>query len=141
RRLSRPTAPAAPVGTAAPPLRGRYRAPHPHAVDDDAFHARVPLTTRGQSLSEHSITRLLDLITRELGALEARVEFGGTPPDEPISLWASLPGGWRIVTRFEKAPDDAKQLSLKLRQLAASFFEVPPEPPRLYSEGYTNWTT
>lgn len=92
-------------------------------------------------MSEHSITRLLDLITRELGALEARVEFGGTPPDEPISLWASLPGGWRIVTRFEKAPDDAKQLSLKLRQLAASFFEVPPEPPRLYSEGYTNWTT
>ena len=92
-------------------------------------------------MSDHSITRLLDLITRELGALEARVEFGGTPPDDPVTLWASLPGGWRVVTRFDKPRDDAKHLSLKLRQLAASFFEVPPEPPRPYPEGYTNWTT
>jgi len=92
-------------------------------------------------LSDHSITRLLDLITRELGALESRIEFGGTPPDDASTLWATLPGGWRVVTRFDNPRDDAKQLSLKLRQLAASFFEVPPEPPRPYAEGYTNWTT
>lgn len=92
-------------------------------------------------MSEHSLTRLLDLITRELGAQEARIEFGGTPPDDATTLWASLPGGWRVVTRFAEPRDDAKHLNLKLRQLAASFFEIPPEPPRPYPEGYTNWTT
>ncbi len=92
-------------------------------------------------MSDHSITRLLDLITRELDALEARIEFGGSPPDDPASLWAPLPSGWRLVTRFATPRDDTKHLGLKLRQLAASFFEGPPEPPRPYPEGYTNWTT
>lgn len=92
-------------------------------------------------MSETPITRLLDLITRELGAKETRLELGGTPPDDAVSLWAPLPGGWRVVTRFFEPRDDAKQLSLKLRQLAGSFFELPPRAPEPNPEGYTNWTT
>jgi hypothetical protein len=46
-----------------------------------------------------------------------------------------------VVSRFANSPEDAKQLSLKLRQLAASFFEVPPGPPQPLAGGYSNWTT
>lgn len=92
-------------------------------------------------MSDQTITRLLDLITRELGALETRIEFGGTPPDDPSTLWTSLPAGWRVVSRFATPPEDAKQLSLKLRQVAGSFFEVPPAPPQPNPGGYANWTT
>jgi len=92
-------------------------------------------------LSENSITRLLELITRELGARDARIEFGGEPPDEPDTLWAPLPGGWRVVTRFERRQEEAKQKSLKLRQLASSFFELAPQGPEPSPDGHANWTT
>lgn len=92
-------------------------------------------------MSETNTTRLLELVQRELGAREARIEFGGEPPSDPCSLWAPLPGGWRLVAKFNAAPDSAKQQSLKLRQLAGSFFDLPPQAPQPNAEGHANWTT
>ncbi len=92
-------------------------------------------------MSEPSISRLLELITRELSARDAHIEFGGEPLEDPRLLWAPLPGGWRVVARFTEPPEDAKHRSLKLRQLAGSFFELPPQAPSPHPEGYINWMT
>jgi len=92
-------------------------------------------------LAENNILRLLELVTRELGARDARVELGGEPPDDPHQLWAALPGGWRVVVRFSEEPENAKQRNLKLRQLAGSFFDLPLGAPEPSPAGYANWTT
>ena len=45
------------------------------------------------------------------------------------------------MVRFPEVRSDAKHISLKLRQLVASFFELPPDAPQPNPAGYVNWTT
>lgn len=92
-------------------------------------------------MSENNLQRLLDLIKRELGAREARVEFGGEAPYGPESVWAPLPGGWRLVAHFDNPGIDTKRVGVKLKQMAESFFDLQLKAPEPSPEGYKTWTT
>ena len=91
-------------------------------------------------MSDNNLLRLLELIKSELGAREARIELGGEPPGRPESIWAPLPGGWRLVASFDDAELDSKRLGVKLKQLAESYFELQLSAPEPSPEGYKTWT-
>lgn len=76
----------------------------------------------------HALLRLLDVVRRELGADDVRAEIGGKEPEGRGSVWASLPGGFRVVATFDTPPADPERLREKLGALAASFGGVVPAP-------------
>lgn len=77
------------------------------------------------------LLRLLEVIRRELGAVDARAEIGGAEPADPRLLFCSLPGGLRLVAVFDQPPDGADALRDRLESLAASFAELAPTPAEL----------
>lgn len=93
-----------------------------------------------EPVSDNNLLRLLELIQRELGAREARIELGGEPPGSPDCIWAPLPGGWRLVARFDDAALDTKRLGVKLKHLAESYFDLQLNAPEPSPEGYKTWT-
>ena len=75
-------------------------------------------------MSDSALRRFLELVIRELGADDARVELGGRDPVGPGLLWKSLSDGWRVVAVFDSPPADASGLDparQKLERLASSF--------------------
>jgi hypothetical protein len=70
---------------------------------------------------EVALSRLLELVQRQLNAADARVEFGGKDPDDERLIWAPLPNGWRLVAVFERPPEEHDQLGDRLRALAEAF--------------------
>jgi hypothetical protein len=67
--------------------------------------------------------RFLELLARELGAVDARAELGGRDPDDPCIVWCSLPSGFRLVAVFAAplaAPERAHR-QRRLEQLAQGF--------------------
>lgn len=68
------------------------------------------------------LLRLLDLVRRELGAVDVRAELGGRAPDDPHTLFTELVPGWRVVARFDEAP--TRDMAEKLDALVAPFEEV-----------------
>lgn len=65
------------------------------------------------------VHRFLSLVTRELGASDARVELGGRP--DPGAIWAPLEGDFRVVALFDTPPADPDAKREALVTLAASF--------------------
>lgn len=66
-----------------------------------------------------------------MGCADVRLEIGGRPPDAPHAVVALTPSGFRLVALFDSVPEDRTSASLRLRQLASSFFDnglTPPNP-------------
>lgn len=72
-------------------------------------------------MPEGPLIRLVELVRRELGARNARVELGGDPPDDPAVLWREIAGGWRLVAVFDAPPADPAELGARLTTLVDSF--------------------
>ncbi len=71
----------------------------------------------------------MDLVCRELGCVDARLEIGGRPPDDPLVLCAEISGGFRLVAVFEAPPDNPKDTVRRLENMGASFFDLGIRPP------------
>ena len=67
------------------------------------------------------LQRLLDLVRRQLGADDARVEFGGREPTDPHLVWVELPSGWRLVAVFAEPPAEPAASEQRLATLADAF--------------------
>ncbi len=72
-------------------------------------------------MTDPHLLRLLDLICRELGAEDARIEIGGREPADERAVWSALPGGARLVALFADAPDDRRSVGERLTELSRSF--------------------
>ncbi len=72
--------------------------------------------------------RFLDLLRKELDAKDARLELGGSDPDDSQLLWTGLQGGWRLVAVFDAAPADRGDKQAQLEQLARGFAHTLSDP-------------
>ncbi len=77
---------------------------------------------------------MLDLVCRELGCADARLEIGGLPPDDARLPWTELPNGFRLVAVFAEPPEAPQQIALRLQQLGASFSDLGVAPPSVRPE-------
>lgn len=68
--------------------------------------------------------RLLEVVRRELGADDARIELGGRPPSDPHLLWREITLGWRLVAVFAGDPPNRDALQQRLDVLTASFADL-----------------
>lgn len=80
-------------------------------------------------MSRETLNRVLELVRRELGCADARLEIGGRPPEGPRTLYADMPSGWRLVAVFDEPPSAPTEVTVRLRHMAASFFDVGVAPP------------
>lgn len=67
------------------------------------------------------LLQLLDVVQRELAAVEARIELGTREPDDARVLFAPLKGGWRLVVVLPEPPRSRNEALAKLEALAESF--------------------
>jgi hypothetical protein len=78
--------------------------------------------------------RLLELVRKELGADDARVELGGREPVDPRIVFSVLTDGSRLVVVFAEPPADRAAKAEQLERLVESFGQtlnegsVPPAP-------------
>lgn len=82
------------------------------------------------SVNNEEIDRALGLVRQKMGCTDVRLEIGGRPPEGPEAVVAPTPNGFRLVAIFETAPEDRARASLRLRQLASSFFHTGLPTPR-----------
>ncbi|MCH2110517.1 MAG: hypothetical protein MK135_14440 [Polyangiaceae bacterium] len=82
-----------------------------------------------------AIQRVLDLVQRELGCRDARLELGGQAPDAAHILSIEMPNGFRLVAIFEPNEKAPREALIRLRQLGSSFFETKITPPRTRDDG------
>lgn len=82
-----------------------------------------------------ALRRFLELVTRELGADDARAELGGRDPVAPGVVFTNVADGWRLVAVFDnpRADHDVAAAQTKLDRLAQSFTHTladlkPPAP-------------
>ena len=80
-------------------------------------------------MNREALDRVLDLVSREMGCENVRLEIGGSPPDAAEVLCAQVPNGFRLVAIFREPPLDRASANLRLRQLASSFFDSHLAPP------------
>lgn len=67
-----------------------------------------------------ALTRLLELVARELRADDVRIELGLKPPRES-DAWCELAGGFRLIATFDPAPPDLAERRERLAALAETF--------------------
>lgn len=70
-----------------------------------------------------ALERALGIVRQEMGCADVRLEVGGRPPDSPEIVVAPTPSGFRLVAIFDGVPENRSSASLRLRQLASSFFD------------------
>lgn len=70
------------------------------------------------------LLRLLEVVRRELGAVDARIEIGGNPPTDPRLVHALHPNGYRVVVVYEEAPSDPGAVEARLASLLEPFRSV-----------------
>jgi hypothetical protein len=75
-------------------------------------------------MAEAGIRRFLDLVLRELGASDARLEIGGKDADEPRVLKYQLQNGWRVVAIFDEVPRERTALERRLSTMAETFLST-----------------
>lgn len=74
-------------------------------------------------MNAEAVERALAIVRREMGCIDARLEFGGRATEAADCIVATTPSGFRLVAQFENPPDDRASFSLRLRQLALTFFD------------------
>lgn len=83
--------------------------------------------------------RFLELVRRELGADDARIELGGREPSDPRLVSASISPGQRVVAVFDREPSDRRAAEARLDALVEAFEdrarESAPPPPSLPPSG------
>jgi hypothetical protein len=67
------------------------------------------------------LLRFLELVRREVGAADARIELGGRDPEDPRIVFHSVENGWRVVALFETPPENPGGLAERLGTLTESF--------------------
>lgn len=72
-------------------------------------------------MRQGNIRRFLELLMRELDAVDARAELGGRDPEDARLLWTSSSSGFRLVVVFDETPADREQKQRRLEQLAQGF--------------------
>lgn len=80
-------------------------------------------------MSRETLERVLELVCRELGATDARLELGGRPAHDARHLHVELPGGFRLVAVFDEPPDEPKAVQRRLETMGSSFFDLGVRPP------------
>lgn len=84
------------------------------------------------------VTKLLEVIRKELGAADARLELGGKDPGEG-AVWCALPSGFRLVVLLpseDEAPSNEELATLRerlvflARSFDATLDRVSPPAPR-----------
>jgi hypothetical protein len=70
------------------------------------------------------VFKWLDLVTRELGAVDARLELGGKPPEDERMLHRPVPGGFRLVVVFAEPPADRDKVMASVDSYVATFASV-----------------
>jgi hypothetical protein len=74
---------------------------------------------------ELGLERFLELVKREMGAVDARIELGGLAPTQSHLLWARVPGsGARVVAVLDSQARGRLELEDKLANLAESFADT-----------------
>lgn len=68
-----------------------------------------------------ALERVLDLVKRELGAIDARLELGGEPPSDPHLVWTKAGEGARLVAVFDEPPEAPDAARTRLFALVRSF--------------------
>lgn len=76
-----------------------------------------------------ALQRLLEVVRRELGADDARLELGGRDPDNGHLVWERMPEGWRVVAVFDAPPGNRTELQRRLSALLEAFQDVARRPP------------
>ena len=88
--------------------------------------------------------RLLELVRKELGADDARVELGGREPVDPRTVFSVLTDGSRLVVVFAEPPADRTAKAEQLERLVESFGQTLNEAasaaPRRRSTRPSAWT-
>jgi len=85
--------------------------------------ACVGLVLRGESTVD-DVPRLLEVVRRELGADDARLEIGGRDPDDD-AVWCEVEEGVRLRAIFDSPPEaNAAELRERLEALVTSFAET-----------------
>lgn len=69
-----------------------------------------------------SLSRFLDLVVRELGAIDARIELGGKDPDDPRLVFRTSASGARVVAVFAEPPENRAVIEARLAALGDTFF-------------------
>lgn len=67
------------------------------------------------------LLRLLELVTRELGCADARIEIGGKDPTDPRLVHRPAFASGRVVAVFDEAPADRGPIEARLDALMESF--------------------
>lgn len=89
-------------------------------------------------MNRENLERVLNLVRREMGCNNARLELGGDPPDAAEVLCAQMPNGFRLVAVFREPPSDRAKANLRLRQLATSFFDTEIQTPEARDDAERN---
>ncbi len=71
-----------------------------------------------------AVLRLLDVVTAQLGGVDARLEIGGLDPEDPHLIWVNLDDSERVVVVFESPPEDPGALQERLVALLNTFAET-----------------
>ncbi len=72
---------------------------------------------------------MLELVCRELGSDDARLEIGGSPSSDPRVPWTALPNGFRLVAVFAEPPADIDAVRKRLTHLGEWFGDLDVRPP------------
>jgi len=75
-----------------------------------------------------TLVKLLEVIERDLGASEARLEFGTRKPEDARTLCIEISDGWRLAVVFNEAPKTRETLLERLKVYASSFGDAPEAP-------------
>ena len=73
-------------------------------------------------VADASLLRFLELVQRELGAVDTRIEVGGRDPEESRVIFRMTPTGARVVAILAEPPPDRSKVEARLEALIASFF-------------------
>jgi len=75
-------------------------------------------------MADPGVVRFLELVQRELGAADARLEVGGKDPDDARILFHAAQNGWRVVAVFDAPPADRRALQTRLDSLSETFLST-----------------